>query len=465
VSGFETDPDHLRRSGGMLSRFGQTVGKAGEKLEGTGQHLVEHASGDRSGVGSVVAKFSGRAMSILGKVFQQGGRVADKAGQNLHKTGDLHEGADREAKDLISRQHPDNKSKHLPGGSTRTASAVTSGGKESTPKKLPGGDEHKPEQVGEGSGGKKDKDPHFSGDLSEPAGPTRISSADMPPPSRDTTPRKLANLKGAPGVVTDDNGLITHVGDKTADGHLTDIARHRANQYREAQQQAKNDKLEYESKLKEHEKKMETYRQEKADWVNHRRQEAAAAKEEGREPNFRPEPRMPEKPQVPASAANRINDDNVGLTSAAMDRRTGLVYEGINGKTGDVIKPADLHPTLRKQYEDMINKPGGYPVEDTDSGATRSHPHPDVPLSHAEVKAVNALLWERERMGGAAAGYPTGPSALEEISVDNYKPFRNEGIEQTGCCANCHFTLHGVHSNAGSYDRFPPGKLIPGKRS
>ena len=75
MSKIHTSPDHLRRSGSNLSKFGQTVSTAGEKLDTTGQNLVQHASGDRSGVGSVVAKFSGRAMSILGKVFKEGGRA------------------------------------------------------------------------------------------------------------------------------------------------------------------------------------------------------------------------------------------------------------------------------------------------------------------------------------------------------------------------------------------------------
>ena len=39
MSKVNTNPDHLRRSGGMLSRFGQTVAAAGEKLDTTGQHL------------------------------------------------------------------------------------------------------------------------------------------------------------------------------------------------------------------------------------------------------------------------------------------------------------------------------------------------------------------------------------------------------------------------------------------
>jgi hypothetical protein len=458
VTGFNTNPDHLRRSGGMLSKFGQTVANAGDKLDTAGGNLVEHAKADRSGIGAVVARLLGRGVQITGKVFKEGGRVADKAGQNLGKTGDLHEEADHNAKSLIDRHHPDNKSKHLPGEGTRTASAVTDGGKKSDPKKLPKSDERTPDKVGEGEAGKKDKDPHFSGDLNDPPGATRISSAStdhMPPPSLDTSPRKLADLKGAPGVATDENGLITHVGDRTAKQYVTDVGEHRANQYRAGQQQAKQDQVDYQRQLGEHKQQMQAYREEKQAWVEQRKQEAAAAKAEGREPHFPPEPKMPEKP-TPPSTADQFSQANVGVTAVAMDRRTGLVYEGINGSATDSIPDANLHPTLRQHLNDMTGKPGGYPVEDDTTGATRDHPHPDNPLGHAEVKAVNALLWERNRQG-----LDDGPGALAEMRVDNYHPFRSGGIEQAPCCANCNLMLRGVPSNAGRYDRFPPGDKIP----
>ncbi|WP_043721780.1 hypothetical protein, partial [Kutzneria sp. 744] len=81
MSKIHTDPDHLRRSGSNLSKFGQTVAAAGEKLDTAGQNLVQHAGNDRSGIGSVVAKAMGRGVEVTGKVFKEGGRVADTAGQ------------------------------------------------------------------------------------------------------------------------------------------------------------------------------------------------------------------------------------------------------------------------------------------------------------------------------------------------------------------------------------------------
>jgi hypothetical protein len=410
VSGFETDPDHLRRSGGMLSKFGQTVGKAGEKLDDTGQHLVEHASGDRSGVGSVVAKFSGRAMSILGKVFQQGGRVADKAGQNLHKTGDLHEGADHEAKNLIERQHPDNKSRHLPGEGTRTASAVSDGGKRSDPKKLPGGGEHKPEEVGEGRGS-HDKQPpklpgsrsNISGDLDGPrkppsAGapnpnPPTLPQAHDPGPTPDTTPTGPLN-KGRGAVVERidpsthqveyENDLIKTVNGKPVKDYVQDLSQQRA--------------------------------------------EAIA-------------PGMSRK-DGPCSAL-------------AVDLRTGTVTEGVNGRPSDLIQADKLHPVLQQNLKDM--GAWQHPVVDEHGnqvGGFDGQAHHDKPLRHAEVKAVNELLWERERNGE-----PVTADSLGEMRFD--PRFLNGNTEnmhlgkEAGACANCDNILHGVPSYAGRFSFHP----------
>jgi len=127
VSGIHTNPDHLRRSGSNLSKFGQTVAAAGDKLDTAGKNLVEHASNDRSGIGSVVAKAMGRGVEVTGVVFKEGGRVADKAGQNLGRTGDLHEEADIAGRDGLLKHHPDAKSKNVDGGGTRSASNVSTG--------------------------------------------------------------------------------------------------------------------------------------------------------------------------------------------------------------------------------------------------------------------------------------------------------------------------------------------------
>jgi hypothetical protein len=171
VSKANIHPQHLRKSGGKVKSFGGTVKQTGQKLEQTGQNLVSHASGDRSGVGSVIAKFTGKATEIAGKTFKEGGRVAEEAGTRLGKTADLYEEADTTAAKNLRKQHPDSKRKvDPPGGSKRTGSPVgKGGGSAKKPKRAPGGGTHPGEKVGAGSGDKDKKVPAIPGAGGEPA--------------------------------------------------------------------------------------------------------------------------------------------------------------------------------------------------------------------------------------------------------------------------------------------------------
>jgi hypothetical protein len=182
VSKANIHPHHLRKSGGKVKKFGGTVKETGQKLEQTGQNLVEHASGDRSGVGSVVAKFTGKATEIAGKVFSQGGRVAEEAGDRLGKTADLYEEADTTAAKSLRKHHPDSKRKvDPPGGSKRSGSPVgKGGGSAKKPKRVPGGGTHQAEKVGGRSGGKDHKVPTIPGGGGDP---TRLKGRLLPDPN------------------------------------------------------------------------------------------------------------------------------------------------------------------------------------------------------------------------------------------------------------------------------------------
>lgn len=409
MSGFNTNPEHLRRSGGMLSRFGQTVANAGEKLDDAGQNLVEHANGDRSGIGAVVAKGMGRGVSVLGKVFKQGGRVADKAGQNLGKTGDLHEEADNHARDGLLKVHPDDKTKHLPGGSTRTASAVSAGGKESDPKKLPGGGERSGSEVGEGGG--QDQQPPklpgsrstISGDLGGPrkppsAGapnpnPPTLPQAHDPGPAPSTTP--TGPLNKARGAVVEridpsthqveyENGLIKTVNGKPVKEYVQDLSAQRA-----------------------------------------------------------------------AAIAPGMSRKDGPCSALAVDLKTGTVTEGVNGRPSDLIEPEKLHPVLQQNLKDM--GAWQHPVVDEHGnqvGSFDGQAHHDKPLRHAEVKAVNELLWERERNGETVTADSLGEMRFDPRFLNGNTENMHLGKE-AGACANCDNILHGVPSYAGRFSFHP----------
>jgi hypothetical protein len=195
VSKVNIHPDHLRKSGGKLKDFGGQVSQAGEKLEETGQNLVSHASGDRSGVGAVVAKAMGRGVEVTGTVFKEGGRVAGSAGGRLGTTADLFEEADDTATKGLRKAHPGAKGKvDPPGGSSRGGSSVGGGGgsgREDMP--VAGGSTRTASAVGGGGGGKDREVPSLSGDLTDPPKSTRdydssgktIDTRDLKHPQQD----------------------------------------------------------------------------------------------------------------------------------------------------------------------------------------------------------------------------------------------------------------------------------------
>jgi hypothetical protein len=126
--------------------------------------------------------------------------------------------------------------------------------------------------------------------------------------------------------------------------------------------------------------------------------------------------------------------------STGLDRRTGVVYEGINGPDSNVIKPEDLHPTLQANREALAR---GGPYQWRDGSGGHGMPFPDSELGHAEVKATNQALWDRE-----AAGLPAGKDALGDLSMSPYFPYIKGGMPAP-FCPNCSGMLDGVHSTTG----------------
>ena len=126
--------------------------------------------------------------------------------------------------------------------------------------------------------------------------------------------------------------------------------------------------------------------------------------------------------------------------STGLDRRTGAVYEGINGAREDVVNSADLHPTLQANRDAMIQ---GGPYQWRDGTGGHERPFFDQELGHAEVKATNQALWDR-----GAAGLPTGKDALGELSMSPYFPYIKGGMAAP-FCPNCNSILDGVHSTTG----------------
>ncbi|MET7633558.1 hypothetical protein ACWD8L_29870, partial [Streptomyces sp. NPDC005133] len=125
---------------------------------------------------------------------------------------------------------------------------------------------------------------------------------------------------------------------------------------------------------------------------------------------------------------------------SVMDLRTGMVFEGINGKFDNIIPADRVHPTIAARYKSILD----------------SKPAPDHPLGHAEVKAVNELLWERQKLG-----LPDGEAALSELHASVEFPFLSHMKTDlpgrpASFCANCNLMLDGVDSSHGRFTGNPP---------
>ena len=150
--------------------------------------------------------------------------------------------------------------------------------------------------------------------------------------------------------------------------------------------------------------------------------------------------------------AGKITRRQTGYASAVvLDLRTGELFEASNGFRDVVIRQDELHPLLAERLRQVQSGPG-YPAQNVDGSGdpgVRPHPHPDNPLGHAEVKAVNELLWRR--------GADVDKSVLRELRVDTVAPFRHGGVRPVPFCANCAMLLTDVPSLTGRYTGFPPG--------
>jgi len=143
-----------------------------------------------------------------------------------------------------------------------------------------------------------------------------------------------------------------------------------------------------------------------------------------------------------AKDAGTFSKQNTGAAMAVgVDRRTGAVYEGFNGVAHeDVIPENEIHDTIGDRVDGM-EQGGPYTGRD---GQEMKYPADDNPYGHAEVKAANSMLNARD-----AAGVPSGPGALGEMSFAPQFPFAKHNPEAR-TCPNCTAILDGARLLYGS---------------
>ena len=141
--------------------------------------------------------------------------------------------------------------------------------------------------------------------------------------------------------------------------------------------------------------------------------------------------------QDAGKAGTFTKNDTGAAMAVGVDRRTGAVYEGINGDSSQVIP--DAHQTLADRVQDMADTKGddGYTWRDGSNGHDTKGD--DAPLGHAEVKAADGMLKERDTLG-----VDSGDGAISEMSFAPLFPWVKKGVPDARTCPNCSHLLDGA---------------------
>jgi hypothetical protein len=401
--GFEINPDELHSGADQLGQFSDRISTSLGKLRNTHQNLTSHARSDKSGVGAVVVKAAGKSEEVLGDVAQEGARVAKGASQRIH-TG--------------AKAHTENEEKQ-----TGVFKGIKNKGDKTAPVRPSGsGQGSTSGQQGPGAGTrapKKSKPPKSTT-------PVPALSGHKPPTANDTPSKVFTNDPALPKPVKPNDKL------PSVDANNPSVP---------PPKPARGAKVEQidESRVdRDKTTGLITHVDGKPvkDYVGGMSQQRAEA-----------------------LSANGPNGKPLeGRCSAvAIDLKTGLVTQGVNGGRGDVIPPHNLHPLLQQNLQDM--RAWQHPVQGKD-GTVSVHDgkaHYSQPASHAEVKATNELLWQRQSQLGPGETLP--PSTLNELRFDPRWTAQTGADGSIGssaaACANCNSILHGVPSYSGRCEYDP----------
>jgi hypothetical protein len=426
--GFDIHPEELHDGASKLGTFSDHITASLGRLRTTHQNLTSHAKSDRSGVGSVIVNAAGKSEEVLGEVAKEGARVVKGAEQRIHTGATAHTDNDEKHAGVFKGIKGKGATKPpttagSAGGTPKTGAGKGTGG--GTPKGGAGGTPKGGAGTGSGGGGKPPAAPRPHSDLPpEPplSGKKPPTASDQPSEVIKTDPQlpkpekfkdPLPQADPNPGVPPKDktrgakveqidesrvkrgpDGLISHVDNKPVKQYVGEESAKRA--------------------------------------------DALSKDSTG---------------QVPRNSKKA----GEGRCSAlAIDLKTGLVTHGVNGRAGDVIPQQNLHPLLQQNLQDM--RAWQHPVQPK-AGATGDpivhdgKAHYSEPAGHAEVKATNELLWQREAQ--LKPGETLPPSTLNELRFDP-RWTAQTGPGEAGAigapaaaCANCNSILGGVPSYTG----------------
>ncbi|HVV22635.1 MAG TPA: hypothetical protein VHF06_24580 [Pseudonocardiaceae bacterium] len=452
--GINIRPDELDKGGDKLDNFASTLDTNTSKVEEAHRGLSAHARSDRSGLGQVLVKFAdktGTAFSDIGKQLSRvikGSSQRLKAGSKRHRENEQNVA---DSMDKIRSKGADTKV-NTGGQSTTTSSAGGGGSKTHEPPKVPGegggrpkDDSTTPSDAGGGGGGGGDKGKGPAADDDGPATPRSTPPVDESKKPITATDQHSNKFNEKP-----DLDKPTYPGPTPGQDKYGSMP---ADKSRGAQiEQLDESRVERENGLitkvdgKPVKEWVEERSKQKADETNNPERAWRNANGYG-----------PDRPRRPNDMPGKE-----GVCSAvAIDLRTGSVTHGVNGGKGNVIPENNLHPLLQQRYQDMRawqhpeqNADGSFkPVGNEHDGQVA----PADPLRHAEVKAANELLWQRQKAGEEQFGpdYKVPESALGELRVDPRWTDNAKLGQPAPCCGNCNSILRDVPSYTGRYQHAP----------
>lgn len=510
--GFKLSPGDMSKASTSMKGFSSKLKSSSSKVDSTHDNLTSKMSGDKSGFGGVFSKVISKTKSAFSDMGQQLSRVTGGAGDRLEANGKAHSTneADTESsfKKLAEDPKPSTTKTSSPSGPP-PKTTTTSGSDYKEPTKKPtdsgeGGGETKPsgsgsndkpteppkEPSGSGGGGGPKKPPGGGaggggGDPRKPPGgggdddPKKPSGGGgggkqpkqpkEPEPTDDRPPDPPLNPDKAPkssvGPATDEGwrtkkvlpkpgpykrGKNDPVTPQSTNGSPPDRSR--------GSQVEKLDPKDPNIKTKDG---LITHVGDEPikDYVQRRSKEHAQAlenpgadiKQKAKDENW-----SQKKLQQELKKAGTPPKEST-CSSLAIDLRTGSITHGVNGPTNAVVDPKNLHPLLQNNYQQLRahnTEVRPEPQFGNEPTVLQGKAHDSVPLNHAEVKATNELLWQRQDAVGQDVKLP--PETLQELRVDPRWTTDSpaSGMTPGGaapCCANCNSILDGVPSYTGRY--------------
>lgn len=436
MKGYKVTPDELDQSSEHLANFGDRIDEHNTRVQSAHENLSTHVSGDKSGLGQVFKKFASKAGTAFSDMGKQVSRVVKGSGSRLKTSSKAYKDNESNVKqklDGIGTKRDETKGPTKPVDTSRPSS---SGGTKPSSASV-----HEPPKLDKGKGvdtGPAGAKPALSTNKPPSAGSEFSDKFTAKPQLDEPTPYS----KPLPSAGTDSYHMPP---DRTRGAKVTQLD--------ESQVVRGKDGLITHVKVGEPPNQVhQPIKDYVGDLAKQRAQIASKPQQYWKDQH---------PGQTPPKGLNNVGKEG-RCSAVAVDLKTGLVTQGVNGKDTQVIPESNLHPLLQQNLQDLraykhpvlANQHGDLAETKHSNGVYDGQAHYSNPAQHAEVKAVNELLWQRQAAGEAqhGPGYQLPPSTLNEMRFDPRWTAKtgDAGVgDSAAACANCNTILNGVPCYSG----------------